>query len=50
MSVYNAEKYLKESLESILQQTFKDFELLVMDDGSTDSSAHIVKEYAKKEN
>lgn len=45
MPVYNAEAYLKEAIESILHQTFKDFELLVFNDGSTDASASIVQSY-----
>lgn len=45
MPVYNGEKYLRESMESILSQTFEDFELLVIDDGSTDSSREIVSSY-----
>lgn len=43
MPVYNAEKYLREAIESILQQTFTDFEFLIIDDGSTDASAAIIK-------
>lgn len=42
MSVYNAEKYLRESIESILNQTFKDFEFIIIDDGSTDRSKEII--------
>ncbi|MFO4688959.1 glycosyltransferase [Vibrio cholerae] len=45
MSVYNAEKYLSESIESILKQTFRDFEFICIDDGSTDSSLEILKKY-----
>lgn len=45
--VYNAEKYLKRCIESILSQTFIDFELLLIDDGSTDSSGEICNEYAQ---
>ena len=45
--VYNAEKYLKRCIDSILSQTFADFELLLIDDGSTDSSGIICDEYAK---
>lgn len=42
--VYNVEKYLKRCIESILRQTFKEFELLLIDDGSTDSSGKICDE------
>jgi len=49
MPVYNGEKYLREALESILNQTFKNFELLIMDDGSTDQTAEILKTFAKKD-
>lgn len=45
MPVYNAEKYLKESIESILNQSFKDFELLIINDGSTDLSLDILNKY-----
>lgn len=45
--VHNGEKYLKETLESIIHQTFRDFELLVIDDGSTDRSLQIINDYAK---
>ena len=47
--VYNAEKYLHRCIESILAQTFKDFELLLIDDGSKDSSGYICDEYAEKD-
>ncbi|WP_346687337.1 glycosyltransferase family 2 protein [Megamonas hypermegale] len=47
--VYNVEKYLKRCIESMLNQTFKDFELLLLDDGSTDSSGSICDKYAKKD-
>ncbi|MBR6531042.1 MAG: glycosyltransferase [Clostridia bacterium] len=47
--VYNAEKYLHECIDSVLNQTFTDFELLLIDDGSTDSSGAICDEYAKKD-
>ncbi len=49
MPVYNAEKYLRDSINSILNQTFTEFELLMMDDGSTDGSRKILDEYAKKD-
>lgn len=45
MPVFNGEKYLREAVESILCQTFADFEFLVIDDGSTDHSADIVTSY-----
>jgi L-malate glycosyltransferase len=43
--LYNAERYLAEALASILEQTFTDFELLVIDDGSTDTSVAIVRSF-----
>lgn len=45
MPVYNSERYLKESIESILNQTFKNFEFIIIDDGSTDKSIQIIKNY-----
>ena len=48
MPVYNGEKYLKESIESILNQTFQDFELLLIDDYSTDKSLQIIKSFSSK--
>lgn len=47
--IYNAERTLKRCVESILQQTFSDFELLLIDDGSTDKSGNICDEYAEKD-
>lgn len=46
--VYNAEKYLKECLDSIANQTLPNIQVLMIDDGSTDSSASICEEYAEK--
>jgi glycosyltransferase involved in cell wall biosynthesis len=46
---YNVEKYLRECLDSILNQTFTDFEALCINDGSTDSTLDILKEYAQKD-
>ena len=45
--VYNTEKYLRRCVDSILAQTFTDFELLLIDDGSTDGSGAICDEYAQ---
>lgn len=49
MPVYNGEKHLREAIESILTQTFTDFELLVMDDGSTDQTPEILEEFGQKD-
>jgi glycosyltransferase involved in cell wall biosynthesis len=45
MSAYNAEKYIAEAIDSILNQTFSDFEFIVINDGSTDTTAEIVRSY-----
>lgn len=45
MPMYNASRYLRECIDSILAQTFTDFELLIVDDGSTDESVEIVESY-----
>lgn len=45
MPVYNAEKYLREAIESILEQSYSDFEFLMIDDGSTDRSVKIINSY-----
>lgn len=50
ITVYNSEKYLKKTIDSILKQSFSDFELILINDGSTDSSADICELYAKKDN
>ncbi len=47
--VYNAEKYLRECIESILCQTYKTFELVLVDDGSSDNSGKICDEYATRD-
>ena len=47
MTVYNSEKWLSYSIESILQQTFKDFEFIIINDGSTDNSKEILDRYSK---
>lgn len=48
--VYNVEKYLKKCVDSLINQSYKDFEILLIDDGSTDSSRIICDEYANKYN
>ena len=49
MSVYNGQDYLAEAIDSILAQTFKDFEFLIIDDGSSDKSPAILKKYATRD-
>lgn len=47
--VYNVEEYLRECLDSVVNQTLKEIEIICVDDGSTDNSLEILKEYAKKD-
>ncbi len=49
MSVYNGERFLSEAIESVLAQTFGDFELLILDDGSRDSSRSIIEDHAARD-
>jgi glycosyltransferase involved in cell wall biosynthesis len=49
MPVYNAERYVAQAVESILDQTFRDFEFLIVDDGSTDGSLEILKRFAAQD-
>src|SRR6266568_601549 len=48
LPVYNGENYLRFAVESVLNQTFQDFELIIVDDGSVDATAAIVREYASR--
>lgn len=48
--VYNTEKYLRDCLNSVLNQTYNNLEIILINDGSTDSSLKICKEYSKKDN
>lgn len=50
MPVYNGEKYLKQSIESVLYQTYNDWELIIVNDCSTDNSRQIMESYANKDN
>src|SRR5215831_14409203 len=49
MPVYNAERFVAEAVESILGQTLGDFEFLILDDGSTDGSLEILRDYASRD-
>jgi len=46
---YNSEKFIKRAIQSVLSQTYKDFELIIVDDGSTDNTKEIVEEFQKKD-
>lgn len=50
MPIYNTEVYLCEALDSICNQTLKELEIILINDGSTDNSQHIIEEYAQKDN
>lgn len=50
LPVYNGEKFIAFAIESVLAQSYRNWELLVMDDGSTDRTANVVKRYAEKDN
>jgi glycosyltransferase involved in cell wall biosynthesis len=49
MPVYNAERYVARAVESILKQTFEDFEFIIIDDGSTDGTLAIIEAYARRD-
>ena len=48
--IYNVEKFLRQALDSVINQTLKDLEIILIDDGSTDSCPEIIQEYASKDN
>ena len=48
MATYNGEKYLKEQIDSILNQTYKNWRLIIHDDNSTDNTLNLIKEYVEK--
>lgn len=50
LPTYNGEMYIKQSIDSILKQTYQDFELIIVDDCSTDQTNDIINEYEKKDN
>jgi glycosyltransferase involved in cell wall biosynthesis len=49
MAAYNAERHVRPAIESILNQSFRDFEFIIVDDGSTDSTPGILQEYASRD-
>lgn len=49
LPIYNGEKYMRQSIDSVLSQTYQNWELLIMDDGSTDQTASIAREYASRD-
>ena len=49
MPVYNAERYVAEAVESVLAQTFRDFEFIIINDGSTDGSLAVLEAYARQD-
>ncbi len=50
LPIYNVEKYLDRCMKSILKQSFKDYEIILVDDGSTDSSPILCDKYGKQLN
>lgn len=47
---YNYEDYIKETIESVINQTFQDWEMIIVDDGSKDNSVEVIKSYCEKDN
>lgn len=50
MPAFNAEKYIGQSIQSVMAQSHKNWEMLIVDDGSTDNTAAVIKRYAEKDN
>lgn len=50
LPIYNGEKYMRQSIESVINQTYKNWELIIIDDCSTDNTPTIAKKYAEKDN
>ena len=48
MSTYNGEKYIQQQIESIINQTFKNIEIIIRDDGSKDKTINILKKYMER--
>lgn len=48
MPTYNAERYVKEAVESVLNQSFGDFEYIIVDDGSSDDTMSIIRSFSDK--
>ena len=49
LPIFNGEKYLKETMDSLIFQTYKELEILCFDDGSYDNTLNILKEYEKRD-
>jgi glycosyltransferase involved in cell wall biosynthesis len=49
MAVYNGERYIAQAIESVFHQTHRDFEFIIVDDGSTDRTRQILAQYATRD-